>query len=196
MFPDFIQPPIPDNPSFWDALEHQLRVEATVTVNPAEVPATPEFDGAVLSHLAGRGPVYTEPGFPVIALAAIAAIILAAAGLIQLLPGMATDAQVASPGARARVEPMPEPVSAEPMAVASFIRFTDQRSEADRMVDELRDRGYEVTVTHQTVSDPSLDGEILGVRHADDTSGVTLSTLDARGAVILIVAKAATGLLY
>ncbi len=62
-------------------------------------------------------------------------------------------------------------------------------TELDRLTNNLRNHGYEVRVAYQTVTDPSLDGEILHVRHAFATTRNAVLQREARGPVIVTVAE-------
>lgn len=182
---------LPETPRFWASLEQELTDAAAVQVHNPDAPATPRFDERVGHRLAARAPEYAEPGFPVTAFAAIVSIVLVTAMLIQFLPGLSVSNDLASPGVVPTAEvDAPATVSAEAMVVASLSRFADDRSEADRLAEDLRNRGYEVTVAQRLVTDPELHGAVLEVRHGADTTGATITAQDVRGPVILIVAQA------
>ena len=183
----------PETPHFWMALQDDLVEAAKVHVHGPDLPPLPLFERDVIRRLDTVQPAYAEPRFPPAAAAAIASIVLLTAMAIQLLPGLAQQREVAAPGTTPVVEePDPVPVSAEQLVVNSFRRFADDRSEADELASQLRNRGYEVTVAHQTVTDPKLHGAVLEVRHASDISDTALTGQDVRGPVILVVAQAPT----
>lgn len=185
---------VPDTPRFWDELEARL-VAAASGPQPLDVPETPEFENRLDEKLVAAATHFTEPRIPLPAVAAIAAIVLITATVLHALPRHRTES-VAQPGvARTQVAAAVAKTDAagpaEAMVVASFQRFVDPRDSVDRLASDLRNRGYEVSVERLTVADPSLDGEVLGIRHAFDVSGSTLKPGSARGPVILIVAQAA-----
>jgi hypothetical protein len=200
MHPEFFHPTEPpETPRFWAGLEAELRETARVHVRPPAIPPTPRFEQDVLNRFDLERATYSEPGFPAGAMAAIAAVVVATAVLLQTLPGLPSSSGVASPGDVPRPQPVAAteiveqpPLSAQAMVVASFARFADDRTEVDRLAASLRNRGYEVSVSHRVVPDPSLDGQILEMRHAFDTTGSTIMTGEARGPVVLVVAIAAS----
>ena len=198
MLPEFRTPKSPETPRFWADLETELRQAAQIQVRPPDIPSTPRFERALLAQADSATAGYREPRFPAIAAAAIASMVLVTALLLQALPGLPASSGIAAPGVAPRLDPVtiagvteaPD-VNAQAMVVASFARFADDRTEVDRLAAQLRNQGYEVSVSHRVVPDPSLDGQILEMRHAYDTTGATITTGEARGPVVLVVAIAA-----
>lgn len=195
MPPEFHVSDISETPRYWAELERQLRTAAGVSLARPDAPATPEFDGRLLEHLAPDS--YREPRFPVVAAAAMIAIAMGTAVLLQWLPGRSAPAEVAAPGVtRAPVvmssfEPTPiEIIPFESAADRSLQPVDPVLSDVDRLTADLRDRGHDVQITYRPVTDPSLDGEILEVRHAFETGISVLLKHEAKAPVIVTVAEA------
>ncbi len=195
MPPEFHVSDIPETPRYWAELERRLRNATGVCLGRTEAPATPEFEGRLLEHLAPGS--YREPRFPAVAAAAMIAIAMCTAVLLQWLPGRTAPAEVAAPGVTrppvvmSSFEPTPiEIIPFESPSDRSLQPGVQALSEVDRLTANLRDRGHEVQITYRLVTDPSLDGEILEVRHAFETGISVLLKHEAKTPVIVTVAEA------
>lgn len=195
MPPEFTTAEIPDAPRYWAELERHLMEAAAMQLKPAGAPL--EFDSRVYDRLAPRE--YQEPRFPATTAAAMVVIVLCAALLIQWLPGHSPQADIAEPGTEAgyplsALEPSPvELIPIDRTWDRPARRAGPTLSAVDRLTTDLRNHGYDVHVEYRIVTDPALDGEILAVRHAFDTSSSTLFQEEAESPVIVIVAEVPPG---
>lgn len=129
-----------------------------------------------------------EP-FPIGAVAAALALVVLTAATLAILPHQDGSTTAATPGTSTTVS-IEAPVSAEAMVVASFQRWVDGRTEAERLQNRYTQAGYDVVVERHPVAVADLNGEVLEVRHAAGPTATTVSTDTVRGQVILVVGQA------
>jgi hypothetical protein len=190
--PDLPTPPVPDTPTYWAQLEGLLREGARRPAADRDVPETPRYNRELRPRLqrAAMARRRAEP-FPVLAVAAAVSLIVLTALTLALLPHRSGPTTAATPGtvSTTTVETVQE-ISAEAMVVASFERWVDGRTEAERLQNRYLHAGYDVVVERQPVAVADLNGEVLEVRHPAGPTVVTVNSVTVRGQVILVVGQA------
>lgn len=193
MHPEFERPPVPDTPSYWSELEERLRAQAAGLRLGRGAPATPEYEAELATRLrqAAAGRRRAEP-FPALAIAAALMLVVLTAGLLALTPQAPAPTTAATPGTTAPTATTTEFAegSAEAMVVASFERWVDGRSEAERLQTRYRQAGYDVTIESRPVTVAALNGQVLQVVHVASSTPTTVRSASVRGQVILVVGQA------
>ena len=78
--------------------------------------------------------------------------------------------------------------TAEDLVVASFQRWVDGRTEAERVTNRLINDGYDVVIRRLNVAERSLNGQVLAIRHGiGNNTGTTIA--QPRGQVILVIGR-------
>jgi hypothetical protein len=193
VLPEFERPDVADTPSFWENLEGQLRDQTERIRRGLDAPVTPDFERALGGQLRSTASqrARLEP-FPVMAVAAALMLIVLTAGLLALLPARPSPTTAATPGTTATTATTDAFAegSAEAMVVASFQRWVDGRTDAERLETRYAQAGYDVTIDRRPVTNASLNGQVLGVRHVASATPTTIGSAAVRGTVIVVVGQA------
>lgn len=181
---------VPDTPRFWDELEDQLRSGAGIAVHVPEVPHTPEYREALGRRLESTAPAKIgAERLPLIAIAAAATMVIALAGFLLWSPVTDGPQTAATPGVETTTT-LASAVTGEELVVASFQHWVDGRTEAERVTNRLLNQGYDVVIQRLNVAEPTLNGQVLAIRHGVETTGTTV--VEPRGAVTVVIGRTIT----
>ena len=187
MHPEQGLPAAPDTPNYWRELEELLDDTAVRGVQVADVPSTPQFEATLDRRLSEVTSSFAKrEHFPVAAVAAAGLLMVALAGFLTLRPGDELPTTAATPGIETTTIVAME-VSAEQMVVASFQRWVDGRTEAERLTNRLTNEGYDVVVRRLNVAEPTQNGQVLEIRHGIGSTGTTV--VQPRGQVVLVIGR-------
>ena len=189
MLRDSYAPSAPETPDYWRQLEKQLAEAAVRGLTISDIHPTPRYEGELDRHLVAHAPaVARRESLPLGALAAAAAAVVLVAAFLVLSPSDSGPITAATPGNETTTT-VAAAVSAEQLVVTSFERWVDGRTDAERLENRYRNQGYDVAVQRLAVTEPSLNGQVIEVRHAAATTGTTLSDPGPRGQVTLVVGR-------
>ena len=142
------------------------------STSPTRLPTT---SGSADDSATRRPRVARRERLPIGALAAASAAVVLFAAFFALRPADNAPLTAATPGAETTTT-LASDATAEDLVVASFQRWVDGRTEAERVTNRLINDGYDVVIRRLNVAERSLNGQVLAIRHGiGNNTGTTIA---------------------